>query len=559
MNQCKSSDENGQPVSKPKKKRGVWWVIKWGAIFTLLLVITLVLINFRVPPGKGNPFVRVSPQTTYATSPLKPNGDVDYVAYLNQQHAVTPGNNAFVELLKVKGPVATGRIPPAEFFQLLGINPLPAVGDYLVEFPWTRKSSGTSVLLDDGTALDSEQAYTITQTIPFPPGQFPEADAWFEENERHIHAIQMAVRKPGYYMPYVGNSMYRVDLSHAEDMRSIARSLERSSMARLGRGDIAGAIDAQVAILRLARHVSHSGSVKEQAVGFVLERIGYLSLAQTIFSGKCSAADLARLANELKALPAIPKAGASLLQTERVLALDAVIQIGRDGPIPWNGDPTNPVLGPPQVDPTIIDKLMRSSIDWETVCVTLNEEFDRMEATLATEGVGRAAIIQQFEAEMRNLERSVGTSSTMFRAAAAGRGSRSKMIGTIISALVTPAIRLELLLSAHDAITHVAIALQRYHLDHGNYPEDLDQLVPDYLSAIPLDPFTGNPLIYKPNTGDPFLLYSLGNNRIDDGGLENDGNYWQGDLLAAPKIRTVGQWIEANVEKETTTNGIQSK
>lgn len=41
-----------------------------------------------------------------------------------------------------------------------------------------------------------------------------------------------------------------------------------------------------------------------------------------------------------------------------------------------------------------------------------------------------------------------------------------------------------------------SVALRRYRLDHGSYPDALSQLVPQYLPWVPLDPFTGRPLEY---------------------------------------------------------------
>jgi len=41
--------------------------------------------------------------------------------------------------------------------------------------------------------------------------------------------------------------------------------------------------------------------------------------------------------------------------------------------------------------------------------------------------------------------------------------------------------------------------------------------VPGYLDRVPLDPFTGKPLMYKvEETG--IAVYSVGENRVDDGG-----------------------------------------
>jgi hypothetical protein len=51
----------------------------------------------------------------------------------------------------------------------------------------------------------------------------------------------------------------------------------------------------------------------------------------------------------------------------------------------------------------------------------------------------------------------------------------------------------------------------------GQYPESLEALVPELLTEVPIDPFTGKPLVYK-REGTGFIVYSLGSNQKDDGG-----------------------------------------
>ena len=41
--------------------------------------------------------------------------------------------------------------------------------------------------------------------------------------------------------------------------------------------------------------------------------------------------------------------------------------------------------------------------------------------------------------------------------------------------------------------------------------------MPQYLPRIDTDPFDGKPLKYKPR-GDGYVLYSVGQNQLDDGG-----------------------------------------
>ncbi|MBI4560258.1 MAG: hypothetical protein HY706_21935 [Candidatus Hydrogenedentes bacterium] len=65
------------------------------------------------------------------------------------------------------------------------------------------------------------------------------------------------------------------------------------------------------------------------------------------------------------------------------------------------------------------------------------------------------------------------------------------------------------------------MALNRYRRAQGRWPADLQALVPTYLTELPEDPCSGNPMIYKLD-GHSYLLYSIGANETDDGGNGRD-------------------------------------
>jgi len=66
--------------------------------------------------------------------------------------------------------------------------------------------------------------------------------------------------------------------------------------------------------------------------------------------------------------------------------------------------------------------------------------------------------------------------------------------------------------------TLTILALQRWRLVKGRYPQSLDDLVTEgYLKQLPMDPYSVKPLTYKKKDGG-FILYSIGPNFTDDGG-----------------------------------------
>lgn len=68
--------------------------------------------------------------------------------------------------------------------------------------------------------------------------------------------------------------------------------------------------------------------------------------------------------------------------------------------------------------------------------------------------------------------------------------------------------------AARARLLYTSLALRAYEAEHGRPAASLEELVPEYLSAVPLDPFTeSQPLQYLGGK-----LYSVGLDLVDDGG-----------------------------------------
>ena len=61
------------------------------------------------------------------------------------------------------------------------------------------------------------------------------------------------------------------------------------------------------------------------------------------------------------------------------------------------------------------------------------------------------------------------------------------------------------------------LAAEEFRLQHGRWPTDWSELVPQFLPQVPLDPWTGRPMQLRP-TSEGMVIYSVGHNGADDGG-----------------------------------------
>ncbi len=68
-------------------------------------------------------------------------------------------------------------------------------------------------------------------------------------------------------------------------------------------------------------------------------------------------------------------------------------------------------------------------------------------------------------------------------------------------------------------LARTAIALERCRLAHGEFPEALDVLAPQFIAKVPHDVISGQPLRYRRTADGQFVLYSVGWNEKDDGGV----------------------------------------
>jgi hypothetical protein len=97
-------------------------------------------------------------------------------------------------------------------------------------------------------------------------------------------------------------------------------------------------------------------------------------------------------------------------------------------------------------------------------------------------------------------------------------------------------------------MARIAIALERFRLANGEFPGSLDALSPQFIQEVPHDIINGDPLHYNRTSDGQFVLYSVGWNERDDGGVvafrRNAKNHTVGGMDI-----TAGDWVWRYPEK----------
>src|SRR5262249_13794526 len=179
------------------------------------------------------------------------------------------------------------------------------------------------------------------------------------------------------------------------------------------------------------------------------------------------------------------------------------------------------------------DRAFTRGTDFDPAFRNANRAFDDYVAAARQSDRGKrkdevAAISARFDQAARTTAQKGSLAKLV-----SSRAERGEHIGNVMIALLLPSIEEVPYAGARREQTQtnsqIASALPAYGANKGNSPPRLDELAPKYLSKIPLDLFSGKPLIYRP-AENGYLLYSVGVNGIDEDGRWTDDDPKGDDL-----------------------------
>ncbi len=478
-----------------------------------------------VAPKPASATFTIGKETTYVSGPVDKNGYMDYLQALNERlgKGVTPETNANVLIWQALGPTPDGhKRMPAKFFELMGMEePPPTGGTYFIGLNrFVRERLG---LPDFEPPERFEAKLSAAARHPWSAEDYPRIDKWLKANEKPLALVVEASKRSDYFSPVVDSSIL-VSFDPAQSQcRVLSTALASRAMLKVSDGKYDEAWQDLLACHRLARLLGRSSPYMWRVVGISIDNIAANTDVALLERGDLSSDFIQACARDLHALAPMPSMSDCVDVGERFQFLCELMMVARHGL--WYvrmlaGNRANNLKDEPA-----------ENINWDPALRMANQWFDRVVAAMREKDrPTRQRRFDQIAKEVKELKarfRSDGEKEAFGMASLDldTPEAKGKICGELLFGLIYPPIAKYQIAAdradQQERNLHLAFALAAYRSDHKAYPKSLDALVPKYMEKVPVDLFTGKPLIYRP-TEKGYLLYSLGPNGKDDAGRGKD-------------------------------------
>lgn len=328
------------------------------------------------------------------------------------------------------------------------------------------------------------------------------AKQFLEERKDHLAAVRQALQFSKFRFPVVITNGFAALLPHLSEIRREAQNIRIEILVATERGDADTSINGMEDVARMGNTLASEPFLISQLVRNACFSMVLDDLERLLSQHALSAAQLDRVDRLLKQLQT-PGALRLTLVTERAAEISAFNhpeEVLRGFQSASPNDPETPSAAARGVGLGLWKAFGLKDADERLLLETMEEMI-----TLADREGPEA--LQRHE----QLIRDAGVKARRFPP-------------KLLSALMLPALaRVPARFAAFEArrrAATVALAVERYRQAHdGHLPADLAELTPQLPPDVLRDPFDNGPLRLKPLPAG-FEVYSLGPNRVDDGGTE---------------------------------------
>jgi hypothetical protein len=335
---------------------------------------------------------------------------------------------------------------------------------------------------------------SVREWLKTPPAEpAPDLLALLRLNQAELDELHAALQRPASRFTINYEDSIAALLPHLATLRNLARPFVLRAQARLATGDAAGALADIEDALALADTVRSEPLLISGLVRLAMVEVALQPVWEGLARRQWNAEQLAGLQARLAQVNVVADMSAAM-RGERAFCLAAMDYLRR-----------NPDSGMMDGGASGVPPAFRY---WLSGWVSQN----------------RVAIVRMFDASLlpaydpTNRVVNLATARTQWQEAETELKTLSPY--KIFARMLLPALNRVMERTARtQAAVELALtgcALERCRLMRGAYPEQLEQLVPEFLARVPLDPATREPLRYRRTEDGSFVLWSVGANLKDD-------------------------------------------
>ena len=480
-------------------------------VLSLVILALLIVIVDQVWVWKWRQ-IEVGRDTTRILAPMEPSGCPDYLAAINAECSagVTPENNAAPLLLQAVG-LEGGQEPwRAAIKTKLGLPsaPLPgrvftlgqSVSMALASTTTTAKAAAKLSDADEDRYYEEEALARRASWSAVDHAQWVQ---WVHANEPALELLYAATERSRYYVPIASRAGTLAGLGRETVLGLLIPStgtyrvlggscLARANM-RLDAGDQVGFCADVLVTMKLTRLLAQSPTVIEYLPARALDEEAMTAVQAAASSRKLDAPTCKTLREAIAAQGAFPSPARQVDTQERYLCLDCICKLARYDEIGIS-DPPSPETNSWRTSPVNFNRCLRLT----------NQLFDEETAAFR---------MPTFPERRKAFADSVVRSDARYESL-----GRVEMI--VISVSLPSFSRTDNMYTANLSqrnLALTALALREQEIRTAKFPESLEDLGPAD-RADRVDPFVEQPFIYH-RSGDGYVLYSVGPNLKDDGGV----------------------------------------
>jgi len=329
---------------------------------------------------------------------------------------------------------------------------------------------------------------------------------WLDKNERCLERFAAAAQMRDCYFEFQSEtgSAFEVGLPMMKPLRDVSRMLAARARLRLAHGETEAAVEDIVTLVCAGRHLESQPYLIGYLVGVSVRATAYGLLIRfpQVASGEV---DYDAVLRSLRRVDRVPRSPKKQLGVERITYLDALQRYCKDD----DGDGRLDKLDIPTLES--VEFARPETI--ETLIAECDRFLERWYEVLSSDYSTGKRLAQELRQDLK----------------AQGRAPVCVLLAGFWGSM-----RMYRQLVAERGGARIVLRIHAFKAEHGHWPKGLKETGTS--ASIRRDPFSGQEFVYRLKDGEP-LLYSVGENGIDDGGKPaEDGKQWSptGDAILWP-------------------------